>query len=85
MEKQSFSLKLLSRDFYGQSFIKTVRGPFIDLIYRVINSMKDCLFVRFLALRHKSTAMVNHGRTVSSPSHTFSWAGLNKHEQAVNK
>ena len=27
MEKQSFSLKLLSGDFYGQSFIKTVRGP----------------------------------------------------------
>ena len=29
MEKQSFSLKLLSGDFYGQSFIKTVRGPSI--------------------------------------------------------
>ena len=28
MEKLSFSLKLLSGDFYGQSFIKTVRGPF---------------------------------------------------------
>ena len=27
MEKQSFSLKILSGDFYGQSFIKTVRGP----------------------------------------------------------
>ena len=27
MEKVSFSLKLLSGDFYGQSFIKTVRGP----------------------------------------------------------
>ena len=30
MEKQSFSLKLLSGDFYGQSFIKTVRGPLND-------------------------------------------------------
>ena len=29
MEKQLFSLKLLSGDFYGQSFIKTVRGPFV--------------------------------------------------------
>ena len=29
MEKLSFSLKLFSGDFYGQSFIKTVRGPFI--------------------------------------------------------
>ena len=27
MEKQLFSLKLLPGDFYGQSFIKTVRGP----------------------------------------------------------
>ena len=29
MEKLSFSLKLFSGDFYGQFFIKTVRGPFI--------------------------------------------------------
>ena len=29
IEKLSFSLKLFSGDFYGQSFIKTVRGPFI--------------------------------------------------------
>ena len=27
MEKLSFSLNLFSGDFYGQSFIKTVRGP----------------------------------------------------------
>ena len=27
IEKLSFSLKLLSGFFYGQSFIKTVRGP----------------------------------------------------------
>ena len=27
MEKLSFSLKFLSGDIYGQSFIKTVRGP----------------------------------------------------------
>ena len=27
MEKLSFSLKFLSGDFYGQSFIETVRGP----------------------------------------------------------
>ena len=27
MEKNSFSLKLFSGHFYGQSFIKTVRGP----------------------------------------------------------
>ena len=28
IEKISFSLKLSSGPFYGQSFIKTVRGPF---------------------------------------------------------
>ena len=27
MEKLSFSMKLFSGHFYGQSFIKTVRGP----------------------------------------------------------
>ena len=27
MEKLSFSLKLFSGHFYGQSFIKTIRGP----------------------------------------------------------
>ena len=36
IEKISFSLKLFSAHFYGQSFIKTVRGPFqnISLIYK---------------------------------------------------
>ena len=29
IEKISFSLKLFSGHFYGQSFIKTVRGPFM--------------------------------------------------------
>ena len=28
IEKMSFSFKLFSGHFYGQSFIKTVRGPF---------------------------------------------------------
>ena len=28
MEKITFSLKLFSDHFYGQSFIKTVRGPY---------------------------------------------------------
>ena len=28
MEKLSFSMKLFSGHFYGQSFIKTVRGPY---------------------------------------------------------
>ena len=29
MEKLSFSLKLFSGNFYGQSFVKTVRGPLL--------------------------------------------------------
>ena len=32
IEKISFSLKLFSGHFYGQSFIKTVRGPWEKMI-----------------------------------------------------
>ena len=32
LEKISFSLKLFSGHFYGQSFIKTVRGP-LKIVY----------------------------------------------------
>ena len=35
IEKISFSLKLFSGHFYGQSFIKTVRGPLILWGYNV--------------------------------------------------
>ena len=34
IEKISFSLKLFSGHFYGQSFIKTVRGPLQLELYR---------------------------------------------------
>ena len=40
MEKQSFSLKLLSGDFYGQSFIKTVLGPLAGSKFDMILSNK---------------------------------------------
>ena len=33
IEKISFSFKLFSGHFYGQSFIKTVRGPFHSRIF----------------------------------------------------
>ena len=36
----SFSLKLLSGHFYGQSFIKTVRGPLKACMYFVCNCIK---------------------------------------------
>ena len=32
IEKISFSLKLFSGHFYGQSFIKTVRGPYMGVL-----------------------------------------------------
>ena len=43
----------------------------------LVASLLLLLFVCFVALRPKSTAM-GHCGTVSSPNHTFSWAGLNK-------
>ena len=38
MEKLSFSLKYFSGHFYGQSFIKTVRGPLIFIKGRRANT-----------------------------------------------
>ena len=54
---------------------------FKDFLYQtlcVFSQMKDfvCLFVCFVALRPKSTAMVIAGRSVHLT--TFSWASLNK-------
>ena len=40
IEKISFSLKLFSGHFYGQSFIKTVRGPFLTIKYILLNDEK---------------------------------------------
>ena len=46
IEKISFSLKLFSGHFYGQSFIKTVRGPFKDIVLlRYYDYVYICLFV----------------------------------------
>ena len=42
IEKLSFSLELFSGHFYGQSFIKTVRGPlfkhFNDIFFKYFNN-----------------------------------------------
>ena len=47
IEKISFSLKLFSGHFYGQSFIKTVRGPCgiknIKSIF-MLNSLEDVIY-----------------------------------------
>ena len=37
IEKISFSLKLFSGHFYGQSFIKTVRGPYVALFMLILS------------------------------------------------
>ena len=37
IEKISFSLKLFSGHFYGQSFIKTVRGPSSNILVAILN------------------------------------------------
>ena len=57
---------------YGQTMVhrnhRYVEFSLVDFFFFV------CLFCRF-------TSQVNnygHGGTVSSPNHTFSWAGLNK-------
>ena len=42
IEKISFSLKLFSGHFYGQSFIKTVRGPFKNEPVREISNNVVC-------------------------------------------
>ena len=51
IEKISFSLKLFSGHFYGQSFIKTVRGPclierqFQCVPTTYVNSINECFFL----------------------------------------
>ena len=44
IEKMSFSLKLFSGHFYGQSFIKTVRGPFIFNKVIIVYIKSDCMY-----------------------------------------
>ena len=46
IEKISFSLKLFSGHFYGQSFIKTVRGPLEMLIFT--QYVKELILISFL-------------------------------------
>ena len=41
IEKISFSLKLFASHFYGQSFIKTVRGPLLILLCNTITRSDD--------------------------------------------
>ena len=47
IEKISFSLKLFSGHFYGQSFIKTVRGPlFLNWIFLEKESVINFIPIR---------------------------------------
>ena len=56
MEKQSVSLKLLTGDFYGQSVIKTVRGPLYPppkLCIRIL-ATKEQLLLSFAGFTDKT-------------------------------
>ena len=57
LEKMSFSLKLFSGHFYGQPFIKTVRGPFYGHSpsadsRRVIVSYKQKMCMKYWLTNH---------------------------------
>ena len=45
IEKISFSMKLFSGHFYGQSFIKTVRGP---SVFELIRTLCTDFFVKIV-------------------------------------
>ena len=69
IEKISFSLKLFSGDFYGQSFIKTVRGPYnADIWSKVylavgVDSLCNCsMFCCTLLYVHFSIAIILMGK-----------------------
>ena len=66
MEKLSFSLKFLSGDFYGQSFMETVRGPLtylpnlgpLGVIGRDLIS--DCAISGHLVLKRQAIKCAGH-------------------------
>ena len=44
IEKISFSLKLFSDHFYGQSFIKTVQGPLVEMYHeKLFREFRVCI------------------------------------------
>ena len=61
IEKIIFSLKLFSGHFYGQSFIKTVRGPFAKFHDKTLMCMISKQNVEVLAACQK---WVSHARLV---------------------
>ena len=90
IEKISFSLKLFSGHFYGQSFIKTVRGPLIFKDY----SRQSCIFKYFSSLcepcmaladpnQYQSMADPNQRQFMADPNKHQSMADPNKHQSAV--
>ena len=70
MEKISFSLKHFFYHFYGQSFIKTVRGPlnFLFIIYHFKRNrffaVNDVIHVR--TLRHINNDVASHTMTAET-------------------
>ena len=61
-----------------QHFYSYFQNPLsLSLLYCLVCSLQPCFVCLFCCF----TSQVNsygHGGTVSSPNHTFSWAGLNK-------
>ena len=53
IEKISFSLKLFSGHFYGQSFIKTVRGPLVLDTYTDVAIMCVLYKIDMIKMRYK--------------------------------
>ena len=60
-----------------QPALKYADGRVVEFEGIVVEEEVSILFVWFVALRPKPTA-IGHGVTVSSPNHTFSCASLNK-------
>ena len=76
IEKIAFSLKLFSGLFYGQSFIKTVRGPFIFKDF----SRQSCIFKYYSSLCEPCNLSIvcptwHHSLTIMGESSKFlkSW------------
>ena len=83
MEKISFSLNLFSGHFYGQSFMKTVRGPYViifsltsETMGKLINRIPgECLLISSLpglALR-THVEPLGKPRNVNKRSQSLAW------------
>ena len=83
MENISFSLNLFSGHFYGQSFMKTVRGPYViifsltsETMGKLINRIPgECLLISSLPGSALRTHVESLGkpRNVNKRSQSLAW------------